>query len=54
MSGVTFDALKVGDAAEISQRITEQDVRNFAEISGDFNKVHRSTSLSLAEVILDD
>ena len=31
---------KVGDAAEVSKTITDEDVRAFAELSGDRNPVH--------------
>lgn len=33
-------ALKVGDTASITRAITENDVRSFAELSGDHNPVH--------------
>lgn len=32
--------LKVGDTAGVSKTITDQDIRAFAELSGDFNPVH--------------
>jgi 3-hydroxybutyryl-CoA dehydratase len=32
--------LKVGDTASISRKITEQDIRAFAELTGDHNPVH--------------
>jgi acyl dehydratase len=32
--------LKVGDAAEVSKTITDEDVRAFAELMGDRNPVH--------------
>jgi acyl dehydratase len=32
--------LKVGDTASISRKITEADVRTFAELTGDHNRVH--------------
>jgi len=32
--------LSVGDAAEISKTVTEEDVRAFAELTGDRNPVH--------------
>jgi 3-hydroxybutyryl-CoA dehydratase len=32
--------LSVGDAAEISRTVTEEDVRAFAELTGDHNPVH--------------
>lgn len=33
-------SLKVGDAAEVSKTIAEEDVRAFAELTGDRNPVH--------------
>jgi 3-hydroxybutyryl-CoA dehydratase len=33
-------ALNVGDSAEVSKRITEEDVRAFAKLTGDRNPVH--------------
>ena len=32
--------LKIGDTAAISRKITDKDVRNFADVSGDSNPVH--------------
>jgi 3-hydroxybutyryl-CoA dehydratase len=32
--------LKVGDTASISRKITDQDIRAFAELTGDHNPVH--------------
>jgi 3-hydroxybutyryl-CoA dehydratase len=32
--------LKVGDTASLSKKITDADIRAFAELSGDFNPVH--------------
>jgi 3-hydroxybutyryl-CoA dehydratase len=32
--------LKVGDTASISRKITEEDIRAFAEVSGDHNPIH--------------
>ena len=36
--------LKVGDAAEVSKTITDDDVRAFAELTGDRNPVHLDES----------
>ena len=33
-------SLKVGDSAEVSKTITDEDVRAFAELTGDRNPVH--------------
>jgi 3-hydroxybutyryl-CoA dehydratase len=32
--------LNVGDGAELSKMITDEDIRAFAELTGDFNPVH--------------
>jgi 3-hydroxybutyryl-CoA dehydratase len=32
--------LNVGDSAELSKMITDEDIRAFAELTGDFNPVH--------------
>jgi len=34
------DTLKIGDSAEYSKTITESDIYQFAEITGDYNPVH--------------
>ena len=36
----SIDKLKVGDSAQISKKITETDVADFARVTGDFNPVH--------------
>lgn len=33
-------SLKVGDSAEVSKTITDEDIRAFAELTGDHNPVH--------------
>ena len=38
--GVIMTKFKIGQVAEISKQITENDVQSFAEVSGDFNPVH--------------
>ena len=38
--GVSEDQLSVGDRVEFSKTISEQDVRQFAEVSGDTNRLH--------------
>lgn len=35
-----YDELEVGQSAEYSKRVTDEDVRSFAQITGDFNPVH--------------
>jgi 3-oxoacyl-[acyl-carrier protein] reductase len=35
-----FDSIKVGDAAEITHKITQNDVNLFASLTGDFNPLH--------------
>jgi acyl dehydratase len=36
----TYDSLQIGDAFSLSKRITAEDVRAFAEITGDDNPLH--------------
>lgn len=36
----TFDSLTVGDTAFFEQAISEEDVRTFAQVSGDRNSLH--------------
>lgn len=38
--GKSIDELKVGDSAQISKKITETDIADFARVTGDFNPVH--------------
>ncbi len=40
MKSLLFDEISVGDSAEFSRQITEQDVRDFARLSGDTNPLH--------------
>jgi len=35
-----YDAIKIGDAAELSHTITQQDIDHFVELTGDDNKLH--------------
>ena len=35
-----YDELAVGQSAEYSKQVTDEDVRSFARITGDFNPVH--------------
>jgi len=39
-TGKSIDQLKVGDSAEWSRTVTEDDIKLFAEATGDFNPVH--------------
>lgn len=36
----SFDELVVGEKAAVEKTVTEQDVKLFAEVSGDYNPVH--------------
>jgi len=38
--GKTIQELKVGDSAELTRTITEEDIQLFAKAIGDFNPVH--------------
>jgi 3-hydroxybutyryl-CoA dehydratase len=38
--GKTIQELSLGDSAEITRRITEEDIKLFAAATGDFNPVH--------------
>lgn len=40
MASLTYDKISVGDSAEVSKTITEQDINDFAELSGDNNPAH--------------
>ena len=35
-----FNKIKVGDSAEISHLITQEDIDKFVELTGDDNKIH--------------
>jgi 3-hydroxybutyryl-CoA dehydratase len=35
-----FEDIKVGEKASLSRTFTEEDVKSFAEITGDFNPIH--------------
>jgi len=37
---LVFADIKVGDTASFSKTVTESDIANFAEVSGDFNPIH--------------
>jgi 3-hydroxybutyryl-CoA dehydratase len=40
MKELAFADIKVGDTVSSSKTVTEADIMNFAEVSGDFNPVH--------------
>ncbi len=40
MESKSIQELKIGDSAEISKRIAESDIEDFARVTGDFNPVH--------------
>ena len=40
MKELVFADIKVGDTASFSKTVTESDIANFAEVSGDFNPIH--------------
>jgi len=40
VEGKSIHELKVGDSAQISKKITETDIADFARVTGDFNPVH--------------
>jgi len=44
LKGKSIDQLKVGDSAEWSRTVTEDDIKLFAEATGDFNPVHLDQS----------
>lgn len=39
-TGKSIETLKIGDCIKLEEQITEEDVRKFAQITGDFNPVH--------------
>ena len=40
MIGLTIDAIAVGDSAQITRRVTEDDIAGFVAAVGDYNPVH--------------
>ena len=40
IKGLTIDQLEVGQKASFTKTVTEADVYNFAEVTGDFNPAH--------------
>lgn len=45
---MTMFQLKVGDCASITRTVTEEDVRRFAEITGDCNPIHTDEAWAAA------
>ena len=40
MKGKPIDELKIGDSAQITRRVTEEVINDFAKATGDFNQLH--------------
>ncbi len=40
MIGLPIDAIDVGDSAQITRRVTEEDIAGFVDAVGDYNPVH--------------
>ena len=40
MIGLTIDAIAVGDSAQITRRVTDDDIAGFVDAVGDYNPVH--------------
>jgi len=40
MIGLTIDAIAVGDSAQITRRVTDDDIASFVDAVGDYNPVH--------------
>jgi len=40
VEGKSIHELKIGDSAEISRTVTEEDIQGFAKVTGDFNPLH--------------
>jgi 3-hydroxybutyryl-CoA dehydratase len=48
MNGLCLEDLSVGQSAEISHTVTDQDIRAFAAVSGDNNPVHLDEAYAAA------
>ncbi|MFX1479763.1 MAG: MaoC family dehydratase [Promethearchaeota archaeon] len=40
LESVKYEDYKIGDSAEFTKKITEEDVMKFAEVTGDYNPIH--------------
>lgn len=40
MIGLTIDAIAIGDSAQITRRVTDDDIASFVDAVGDYNPVH--------------
>ncbi|MEM6625505.1 MAG: MaoC family dehydratase [Pseudomonadota bacterium] len=49
-TGKTFEDLSIGQAAEVSHTVTEEDVEGFAKISGDYNPLHMDEDYAKATI----
>ena len=47
---VKFDDYKVGDSAKFQKKITEEDVKKFAEVSGDYNPIHMNPEFAKTQL----
>lgn len=44
---MTFDSIKIGDAREFTHALTAEDIRKFADLSGDYNPLHLEPEFAL-------
>jgi len=47
---VKYDDYKVGDSAKFTKTITEEDVKKFAEVSGDYNPIHMNPEFAKTQM----
>ncbi len=47
---VKYDDYKVGDSAKFTKTITEEDVKKFAEVSGDYNPIHMNAEFAKTQM----
>jgi acyl dehydratase len=50
MIGLTIDAIAVGDSAQITRRVTEEDIAGFVDAVGDYNPVHADRAYAATTV----